>query len=63
MTRRKENGKAPSAKWLSERYVQHNPNGRPGRDGIMAFFTRTRPRTESCGKLDQHWAPATIAAP
>ena len=37
--------------WLSERYLQHNPNGRSGRDGIMAFFTRTRPRTESCGKL------------
>jgi predicted SnoaL-like aldol condensation-catalyzing enzyme len=96
--------------WLSERYLQHNPNGRSGRDGIMAFFTRTRPRMETCGKLttplvavladgdlvtvvlhreydhpvrsgdqytstwfylwrvvdgklDEHWAPATIAAP
>ena len=96
--------------WLSERYLQHNPNGRSGRAGIMAFFTRTRPRTENCGKLtspvvavladgdlvtvvmpresdppakpgekytstwfylwrvvdgklDEHWAPATIAAP
>ena len=96
--------------WLSERYIQHNPNGRSGRDGIMAFFTRTRQRTETCdelttplvavladddlvtvvlhrdydhpvrsgekytstwfylwrvvdGKLDEHWAPATIAAP
>jgi predicted SnoaL-like aldol condensation-catalyzing enzyme len=94
--------------WLTERYLQHNPNGRSGRDGIMAFFTRTRPRTESCekltspvvavladgdlvtvvmpreydnprkpgtkytstwfylwrvvdGKLDEHWAPATLA--
>lgn len=37
--------------WLSERYLQHNPNGRSGRDGIMAFFTRTRPRAENCGKL------------
>ena len=37
--------------WLSERYLQHNPNGRSGRDGIMAFFTRTRQRTENCGKL------------
>ncbi len=37
--------------WFSERYLQHNPNGRSGRDGIMAFFTRTRPRTENCGKL------------
>jgi predicted SnoaL-like aldol condensation-catalyzing enzyme len=37
--------------WLSERYLQHNPNGRSGRAGIMAFFTRTRPRTETCGKL------------
>lgn len=96
--------------WLSERYLQHNPNGRSGREGIMAFFTRTRQRTENCGKLttplvavladgdlvtvvlkreydhpvrageqytstwfymwrvvdgklDEHWAPATIAAP
>ena len=96
--------------WLSERYIQHNPNGRSGRDGIMAFFTRTQQRTETCdklttplvavladgdlvtvvlhreyghpvrssekytstwfylwrvvdGKLDEHWAPATIAAP
>ena len=96
--------------WLSERYLQHNPNGRSGRDGIMAFFTRTRQRTDDCGKLttplvavladgdlvtvvlkreydhpvrageqytstwfymwrvvdgklDEHWAPATIAAP
>lgn len=37
--------------WLSERYLQHNPNGRSGRAGIMAFFTRTRERTENCGKL------------
>jgi predicted SnoaL-like aldol condensation-catalyzing enzyme len=37
--------------WLSERYIQHNPNGRSGRAGIMAFFTRTRQRTETCGKL------------
>ena len=96
--------------WLSERYLQHNPNGRSGRDGIMAFFARTRQRAETCdkltspvaavvadkdivtvlmprehphpanpgetytstwfyawrvvdGKLDEHWAPATIAAP
>jgi predicted SnoaL-like aldol condensation-catalyzing enzyme len=37
--------------WLSERYIQHNPNGRSGRDGIMAFFTRTRERTQACGEL------------
>jgi predicted SnoaL-like aldol condensation-catalyzing enzyme len=37
--------------WLSERYIQHNPNGRSGRDGIVAFFTRTRERVEPCGKL------------
>jgi hypothetical protein len=49
--------------WLSERYIQHNPNGHSGRDGIIAFFTRTRQRTEDFGKLDDYWAPATIAAP
>ncbi len=95
--------------WLTERYIQHNPNGRSGRDGIVAFFTRTRPRAETCdkltspivavladgdlvtvvmpreydnprkpgtkysstwfymwrvvdGKLDEHWAPATLTA-
>ncbi len=31
--------------------LQHNPNGRSGRDGIMTFFTRTRQRTENCSKL------------
>jgi predicted SnoaL-like aldol condensation-catalyzing enzyme len=38
-------------KWLSERYIQHNPNGRSGRDGIVAFFTRTRERLDNCAEL------------
>ena len=45
--------------WLSERYLQHNPNGRFGRDGIMAFFTRKRPRTETCGKLTTPLSPCS----
>ena len=39
--------------WLSERYIQHNPNGSSGRDGIMRFFTRTRERLATCGELTQ----------
>ncbi len=96
-------------KWLSERYLQHNPNVGSGRAGVVAFFG-TRPKATSCdkltnpvvavladgdlvtvvfpreydnprkpgskytttwfdmwrivdGKADEHWDPATIAAP
>jgi predicted SnoaL-like aldol condensation-catalyzing enzyme len=37
-------------KWLTSRYVQHNPNVRSGRDGVVKFFG-TRPRTATCDKL------------
>lgn len=26
-------------KWLTERYIQHNPNAASGRAGVIAFFT------------------------
>jgi predicted SnoaL-like aldol condensation-catalyzing enzyme len=37
-------------KWLTARYVQHNPNVASGRAGVVKFFG-TRPRTLTCDKL------------
>jgi predicted SnoaL-like aldol condensation-catalyzing enzyme len=36
--------------WLTERYIQHNPNLASGRERVVAFFG-TRPKAESCDKL------------
>ena len=101
-----------SGEWLTDRYIQHNPNAASGREGVVTFFTKVqkRERTATCGKLttpvvavmadddyvtvliarsypdprapgktystswfdtwrfvdgkaDEHWDPATIAAP
>jgi len=30
-------------KWLTERYIQHNPNARSGRAGVVAFFSQRKP--------------------
>jgi predicted SnoaL-like aldol condensation-catalyzing enzyme len=98
--------------WLTERYIQHNPNAESGRDGVVYYFTEVMGRqpTATCdelttevvavmaegdlvtvimprqypdprnpgetyyttwfdtwrfvdGKADEHWDPATIAAP
>jgi predicted SnoaL-like aldol condensation-catalyzing enzyme len=98
--------------WLTERYIQHNPNAESGRDGVVYYFTEVlgREPVENCGELttevvavmaegdlvtvimpreyadprnpdetyfttwfdtwrfvdgkaDEHWDPATIAAP
>jgi predicted SnoaL-like aldol condensation-catalyzing enzyme len=38
-------------KWLTERYLQHNPNVGSGRAGVVAFFTSTRQRTPTCDEL------------
>ena len=27
-------------RWLTERYIQHNPNAKSGRAGVVAFFTQ-----------------------
>ena len=37
-------------KWLTARYIQHNPNVASGREGVVKFFG-TRPRTPTCDKL------------
>lgn len=96
--------------WLSDRYLQHNPNVGSGLAPVIAYFTSIRERADSCealttpivavlatddlvtvvlpreyphptkegetytttwfdmwrivdGKADEHWDPATIAAP
>ena len=28
-------------RWLTERYIQHNPNAASGREAVVAFFTET----------------------
>jgi len=37
-------------KWLTERYIQHNPMVGSGRAGVVKFFG-TRPKTATCDKL------------
>jgi predicted SnoaL-like aldol condensation-catalyzing enzyme len=37
-------------KWLTERYLQHNPNVASGRDNVVAFFG-SAPRAPTCDKL------------
>jgi predicted SnoaL-like aldol condensation-catalyzing enzyme len=36
--------------WLTERYVQHNPNVVSGRDNVVAYFG-SAPRVETCEAL------------
>ncbi len=37
-------------RWLTERYLQHNPNVESGRDNVVAYFSGL-PRTPTCDKL------------
>jgi predicted SnoaL-like aldol condensation-catalyzing enzyme len=37
-------------KWLTERYLQHNPNVTSGRDNVIRYFGPP-PKAASCGKL------------
>ena len=39
-------------KWLTVRYLQHNPNVRSGREGVVKYFS-TRPKTATCDKLNR----------
>jgi predicted SnoaL-like aldol condensation-catalyzing enzyme len=39
-----------AGKWLTERYVQHNPMVGSGLPGVVKFFG-TRPKTPTCDKL------------
>ena len=39
-------------KWLTDRYIQHNPNAASGREGVVKFFNSLkRPRAATCDKL------------
>jgi len=38
-------------KWLTERYIQHNPLVQSGRAGVVAFFGG-RPKSAACEKLN-----------
>ena len=42
-----------SGEWLTDKYIQHNPNAASGREGVVAFFTKVLKvqRTANCGKL------------
>jgi predicted SnoaL-like aldol condensation-catalyzing enzyme len=42
-----------ASEWLTKRYIQHNPNAKSGRDGVVYFFTHVLKRkpTKNCGKL------------
>ena len=42
-----------SGEWLTDRYIQHNPNASSGREGVVAFFTQVLrvPRTAQCDRL------------
>ncbi len=37
--------------WLTERYIQHNPNVGSGLQPVIDFFTATRERVEPCDEL------------
>jgi predicted SnoaL-like aldol condensation-catalyzing enzyme len=42
-----------SGEWLTDKYIQHNPNAASGREGVVRFFTQVLKvqRQASCGKL------------
>jgi predicted SnoaL-like aldol condensation-catalyzing enzyme len=42
-----------AGEWLTDRYIQHNPNAESGLEGVVYYFTqvRKRKRTANCGKL------------
>ena len=34
-----------ASKWLTEQYIQHNPQAKSGREGVVYFFTQVRKAT------------------
>jgi predicted SnoaL-like aldol condensation-catalyzing enzyme len=42
-----------SGEWLTDKYIQHNPNAASGRAGVVTFFTQVMKvqRQATCGKL------------
>ena len=43
-------------RWLTARYIQHNPNAASGRDGVVAYFTKVL-------KVQPKPIPAKLAMP
>jgi predicted SnoaL-like aldol condensation-catalyzing enzyme len=42
-----------AGEWLTQRYIQHNPNAASGLDGVVTFFTKVLKvkRVDKCDKL------------
>jgi predicted SnoaL-like aldol condensation-catalyzing enzyme len=42
-----------SGEWLTDQYIQHNPNANSGREGVVFFFTQVmkQPRVAQCDRL------------
>jgi predicted SnoaL-like aldol condensation-catalyzing enzyme len=42
-----------AGEWITDRYLQHNPNAKSGLDGVVHFFTQVLKRkpSETCDKL------------
>jgi predicted SnoaL-like aldol condensation-catalyzing enzyme len=42
-----------AGEWITDRYIQHNPNAKSGLDGVVYFFTQVikRQPSETCDKL------------
>ena len=42
-----------AGEWITDRYIQHNPQAASGLDGVVTFFTEVlgQPRTDECGPL------------
>jgi len=42
-----------AGEWLTDAYIQHNPNAASGLAGVIYFFTEVmkRPRVDNCGEL------------
>ncbi|WP_428102653.1 nuclear transport factor 2 family protein [Candidatus Rariloculus sp.] len=42
-----------AGEWLTDRYIQHNPNAESGLEGVIFFFTQVlgREQTDECGEL------------
>lgn len=42
-----------AGEWLTDAYIQHNPNAQSGLEGVIYFFTQVmqRPRIDDCDEL------------
>ena len=42
-----------AGEWITDRYIQHNPNAQSGLAGVVTFFTQVLrvQRSDTCGKL------------